>query len=311
MAHRVLTCGCNIFKRWKGILLNAQRSFSSDVPHDVEQRRPRYGPGDITQTHISKQLVLRSLNYSDAHKRKLVLLFDWLYAKPAAVEKYCNLYHDQGLDVLTIKGRLVHFLWPPVGYKLAKNILQFVFQDSRHEVLVHAFSIGAYIYALCLMLSRREPDAFGAFRERVKGQVFDSIVIGSYDHMSTGIAVALPGTNTMKKPILHMMDVYFNRTKETTRDEYDKLVDLFTTDPVVVPTQLFYSYGDPMCYVPAIEQMITGWQRDIPDFDVTSKCWEKSVHAAHMKFHEEEYLIKWQEWLDKIDLTADDEYVSL
>lgn len=309
MSNRLLTCGCGIFKRWKGAFYNL-RFFSSGASQDETQHQPRYAPDGITKSHISKQLVLRSLNHSHVHKRKVVLLFDWLYAKPAAVEKYCNLYHDQGLDVLTIKGRLTHFLWPPAGYKLAESILKFVFLDGRHELLVHAFSIGAYIYSLCLMLSRREPKAYGEFRDRVKGQVFDSIVIGSYDHMSTGIAMALPGTNTMKTPILKMMDVYYNKTKETTRDEYDKLVDLFKMDPILVPTQLFYSYGDPMCYVPSVEQMVESWWA-IPDFDVTSKCWDKSIHAAHLKFHEEEYLTLWLRWISKIDLSPDDEYVSL
>ncbi|OWF41380.1 uncharacterized protein LOC110462574 [Mizuhopecten yessoensis] len=298
MTQRVLSCGCGIFKRWKTVLLNTPRSFSSGGPDRAAQTSSRSNA--VKETHISKLLTLRSLNNSDKQSRKLVLLFDWLYAKPAAVEKYCKLYHDQGLDVLTINGRLAHFLWPPEGYKLAESILSYTLEEHKNDVIVHAFSVGAYLFTLCLMLSRREPEKYGAFRDKVKGQVFDSIVLGSYDHMSTGIAVALPGTNLMKKPILQMMDVYYNMTKETTRDEYDKLVDLFKVDPIMAPTLLFYSYNDPMCYVPSIEEMITNWHRDLPALDVTSKCWEKSIHAAHLKFHQEEYLNHWGAWMTKI-----------
>ncbi|XP_060068882.1 uncharacterized protein LOC132548994 [Ylistrum balloti] len=309
MTHRALSCGCGIFRRWKGSLLNAQRSFSSDVPdklsHGLSNESPDEGR-EVSFVDISKLMRLRSLNDSDKNSKKIVIIFDWLYAKPAAVDKYCNLYHAKGLDVLTVKGRLAHFLWPPTGYELAKKVLKFIFRDNRDEVLVHAFSVGAYIYTLCLMISRREPEQYGAFRDKVKGQVFDSVVVGSYDHMSTGIAVALPGTNALKKPILQIMDVYYNKTKETTRDEYDKLVDLFKADPITVPTQLFYSYSDPMCYVPAMEDIIKNWHRCHPDFDVTSKCWNKSIHAAHLKCHPEEYLQHWEEWIQRTKITQDE-----
>lgn len=304
MTQRVLNCGGGILKRWRGYLLNTQRSYSSSEPAGDSGTQPDKQASSVTQTQISKLLTRRSRDDQDKllgnQPRKLVLLFDWLYAKPAAVERYCDLYHARGLDVLTVNGRLVHFLWPPEGYKLAKEILAYL-DTTEEDLIVHAFSVGAYIYTLCLMLAQREPEKFGHFRDRVKGQIFDSVVIGSYDHMSTGMTVALPGNNVMKKPILKVMDTYYNMTKQSTRDEFDRLVDLFKSQPIMVPTLLFYSYNDPMCYVPAMEEMIENWRRNLPDFDVKGKCWEDSIHAAHLKFHTEEYLESWNELMAKIN----------
>lgn len=86
----------------------------------------------VKTTRVSKHLLLNELEAnsvtSDWNTKKtekpLVLLFDWLYAKPNQLRKYSALYHDIGLDVLTVTGRLSNFLWPPVGYKLAERNIQ-------------------------------------------------------------------------------------------------------------------------------------------------------------------------------------------
>ncbi|XP_071103179.1 transmembrane protein 53-B-like [Haliotis cracherodii] len=263
----------------------------------------------VKTTRVSKHLLLNELEAnsvtSNSNTKKtekpLVLLFDWLYAKPNQLRKYSALYHDIGLDVLTVTGRLSNFLWPPVGYKLAEEIFNYLFVErkTKDELLIHAFSIGAFNYTICLTLADRHPELYGMFRDRVIGQVFDSIVIGSYKNMTEGMVTLLPNV-VFKKAVYPVVDMYYRATSKNTKDEYDRLVALFIEKPIQVPTIFFYSENDPMCHVPTMESMLRNWRENIPKFQVEAKSWEVSQHTAHLKHHPEEYLQVWQKLVDKV-----------
>ncbi|KAK3096940.1 hypothetical protein FSP39_004961 [Pinctada imbricata] len=261
----------------------------------------------VKLTDISKSLKLRELDQSDGNVTSnsdyLVLMFDWLYAKPAHLNKYCQLYHDKGLDVLTIHGKLAHFLWPPRGAGLAEELMKYLLEtrQGKDKLIVHAFSVGAYNYTICKQKALDQPELYERFRTMVSAQVFDSIVLGiTYENMSTGISEALsPST---RKPIIKLMDTYYNLTKKTTKDTYDKLVSTFKTNPICVPTIFFYSHNDPMCDLPSMQALEQKWKEEFPDLDARFKSWETSGHAAHIKFHETEYLEEWNKLMTKLKL---------
>lgn len=264
----------------------------------------------VTKTQITPLLTLREVRRKDQSEnnglecKPLVLMFDWLYAPQTALSKYCDLYHNLGLDVITVKGKSMHFLWPPRGEELAKSLMNHIMNErpNREKVLVHAFSVGAYNYTICKTLGLEQPELYGAFRAKIVGQIYDSIVLGSYDNMSTGIAAAFHGSGNLTKPIIALMNLYYNITNKRTQVVYDKLVRNFRESPITVPTLIYYSHNDPMCDVPTMEEMIVNWQNDFPYFDVTVKSWEKSVHAAHLKFHRDEYLACWKNLINKVVL---------
>lgn len=164
---------------------------------DLDDSKDTVFPGNISSGKIipvSSHLVLHKADeicstFAPANK-PLVLLFLWLYAKPAHVAKYRALYHDIGLDVLTVRGKLSHFLWPPESFKLSDELFSFVKggRPADEKILIHAFSLGAYNYTINMKESEVKPEESGHFRDRVIGQIFDSIVIGTYESMSKGIA---------------------------------------------------------------------------------------------------------------------------
>lgn len=128
---------------------------------------------------------------STGANKPLVLLFQWLYAKPHEVRKYCALYHEIGLDVLAVRGKISHFLWLPEGVKLAAELFCYLerHRPPNEKLLVHASSLGAYNYTITLMATENEASKeYQNFRERVVGQIFDSIVIGTYEDMSEGLS---------------------------------------------------------------------------------------------------------------------------
>ncbi|XP_067666577.1 transmembrane protein 53-A-like [Haliotis asinina] len=265
----------------------------------------------VKTTRVSEHLLLNEVEANtlksdrDTNTNKtekpLVLLFDWLYAKPNQLRKYSTLYHNIGLDVLTVKGRLLHFLWPPMGYRLAEEIFNYLFvkRQRKDKLFIHAFSIGAFNYTICLTLADRHPELYGMFRDHVIGQVFDSIVIGSYDNMTEGIVTLLPNI-AFKKAVFPLVDMYYRATSKNTKDEYDRLVALFKNNPIQVPTIFFYSENDPMCHAPTMEEMLKNWRENMPEFEVETKSWTVSQHTAHLRHHPEEYLQVWQRLVDKV-----------
>ena len=123
--------------------------------------------------------------------KPLVVLFQWLYAKPPEVQKCTTLYQDIGLDVLAVRGKISHFLWLPEGVKLADELFGYLKENRprNEKILVHASSIGAFNYTIALMDSAvTVPEDSRNFRDRVVGQLFDSVVIGTYEDMSHGLA---------------------------------------------------------------------------------------------------------------------------
>lgn len=148
----------------------------------------------LTQNLILYQVQTKEGNAtkqlkSDTRKKPFVIIFNWLYAKSSSMQKYSRLYHDLGLDVLSVQGNLAHFLWPPKGFKLSCELLNYLkeYRPPEEEFFIHAFSVGAYNYTIAMQHAAEKPSESGDFRQRVCGQIFDSIVIGTYENMSKGI----------------------------------------------------------------------------------------------------------------------------
>ncbi|XP_076465189.1 uncharacterized protein LOC143296982 [Babylonia areolata] len=301
-----------------GVLLNARNqsrihSTSQSQPsgNPVQNERP---PPNLEEKDDRVVKVTRHLQLHKAGKDKeffprssdkpLVLLFQWLYAKPSAVNKYTQLYRNIGLDVLTVRGKLSEFLWPPKGIKLSDELLSYLNSNRPvdEKFFVHAFSVGAYNYATAMHEAMEKPEECGHFRDRVIGQIFDSIVIGSYDSMSEGIAQILPENEPFRKMVHQTLRLYYDVTYKTTTATYDKLVEHFKKDPIPVPTLLIYSKNDPMCDTLAVEEMVKNWQIQQPGFDVTRLSWPESVHTAHLKEHRNDYMAAWTELMKKLKL---------
>lgn len=121
--------------------------------------------------------------------RPLLLLLPWLGARPGAVAKYRHLYQEHGLDVLVVESNVLHFLWPRWGLEYGLEIVK-VLEDSRflgRPILVHAFSIGGYTFTQLLILIALEPEKYASLAQRVVGQIYDSMVAGTLEHMAIGV----------------------------------------------------------------------------------------------------------------------------
>ncbi|XP_078580439.1 uncharacterized protein LOC144864340 isoform X2 [Branchiostoma floridae x Branchiostoma japonicum] len=228
--------------------------------------------------------------------RPLVLLFGWLGAKPRGLDRYRDIYTGRGYDVLTVQGKLSHFTWPPRAVTFTHDLLTLLQKQlSERRLVVHAFSVGAYLYAIFLLHLHRHPDRYDSLRARIIGQVYDSIVYGGLDKMATGVAEVSPLPSALVKSAAM---AYFSLTRRYTVDTYNLAIDTFLRRQVAVPTLLFYCENDTMSRPDAMQELVQYWRQTGVALQVRS--WRESRHAGHLIVHREEYLQTLGGFLDSL-----------
>lgn len=91
--------------------------------------------------------------------KSLLVLFAWLFAKERHLDKYRELYIEQGFDVLTIKVNVKDFIIPSVGTQvIAADVLRFIDENADYyqNLVFHAFSVGAYQLGEVFVLLKQE-----------------------------------------------------------------------------------------------------------------------------------------------------------
>lgn len=124
-----------------------------------------------------------------AQANPLLLMLPWLGSRPQARAKYCDIYLRTGFDVLVVESNVGHFLWPRWGLEHGAQVLQMLESErfSKRPLVVHAFSIGGYTFAQLLVHIAQDPQRYSGLIDRVRGQIYDSLVIGSLEHMAIGV----------------------------------------------------------------------------------------------------------------------------
>ncbi|XP_029507015.2 transmembrane protein 53-like [Oncorhynchus nerka] len=202
--------------------------------------------------------------------------------------KYRDLYLERGLDILSVESTVWHFLWPRWGLKYGAEVLE-VLGDPRFKgrpLLVHAFSIGGYTFTQLLSQMVREPHKYPGLAQRVVGHVYDSMVVGSLEHMAKGLGLTLfPHIEPL---VRYTALLYFWLFKSQTVYYYDKSIEVLYNSPVTAPALFFFCENDPLCDPVAMEAVLDFWRKR--GIVVETRKWKESVHAAHLRCHPEEYL---------------------
>ncbi|KAL6116763.1 uncharacterized protein ACO6RY_14712 [Pungitius sinensis] len=233
--------------------------------------------------------------------RPLLLFFSWLGARRGAVGKYRDLYLDRGMDVLLVQSSVMHFLWPRWGLGYGLEVLEVLErpQFSGRPVVIHATSIGGFTLSQTLAHAaegRREP---AGLAQRVRGHVYDSLVVGTLEHMAIGLGKTLvPRFESLVK---NAAMLYFWLFKKHTADFYNNSIRVFHNSPITAPALFFFSEDDALCSPADMERLIDHWRgRGVT---VESRKWKESKHAAHMRCHPEDYLCTLEKFLDSLALS--------
>lgn len=59
--------------------------------------------------------------------KPLVVLFQWLMAKPNHIKKYAQIYIDQGFDVVTVSITPWQVMWPTKGTQVKINLFIIIY----------------------------------------------------------------------------------------------------------------------------------------------------------------------------------------
>ncbi|TNN58410.1 Transmembrane protein 53 [Liparis tanakae] len=242
----------------------------------------------------------QSQSDSSCTSRPLLLFFSWLGARPVAVGKYRDLYLDRGMDVLLVQSKVTHFLWPRWGLDYGLEVLEVLErpQFSGRALLVHASSIGGFTFTQTLAHIARGGRRHAEVGRRVTGHIYDSLVVGTREHMAIGLGKTLfPRLESLVK---HAAMLYFWLFKSHTADLYDDSIQLFHDIPITAPALFFFSENDALCNTADLETLIDHWrERGVA---VESRKWKESKHAAHMRCHPDDYISTLERFLNSLAL---------
>ncbi|XP_026168164.1 transmembrane protein 53 [Mastacembelus armatus] len=231
----------------------------------------------------------------------VMLMLPWLGSRPQAVAKYCDIYFRTGFDVLVVESEVLEFLWPQWGLDRGKKLLDLL-QSERfvsRPLLVHAFSIGGYTFAQLMVHVSQDTQAYQSLTKRIKGQVYDSLVVGTVETMSIGLSKTMfPRWETLVKQVSML---YFGMFKKQTVDHFNTSIDVFWNTPITAPALFFFCENDVMSNYQTVEELIDYWRNH--GIDVATKKWKDSTHAGHLKRHPQEYLTTLDTFLHSLHLT--------
>ncbi|XP_020508914.2 transmembrane protein 53 isoform X2 [Labrus bergylta] len=234
--------------------------------------------------------------------RPLLIFFSWLGAQPRAVAKYRDLYLQRGMDVLLVQSSVMHFLWPRWGLEYGSEVLKVLEEPQflNRPVLVHSASIGGYTFTQILTHMAREPEKHAGLTQRVIGHIYDSLVVGTLEHMAIGLGKTL--VPRLESLVRNAAMFYFWLFKSHTADFYNSSIQVFRNSPITAPALFFFSENDALCNPLAVENCIDLWRKR--GVTVESRKWKESIHAAHMRCHPEDYVSTLQEYLKSLHASS-------
>nr|XP_040024674.1 transmembrane protein 53-like [Gasterosteus aculeatus aculeatus]XP_040024675.1 transmembrane protein 53-like [Gasterosteus aculeatus aculeatus] len=232
--------------------------------------------------------------------KPVLLMLPWLGSRPQALAKYCDIYFRTGYDVLVVESQVQQFVWPRWGLDNGKMLLDLLRSERfvSRPLLVHAFSIGGYTFTQLLVHISQDTQKYQELTQRIKGQVYDSLVVGSVEMMAIGLGkTVFPRFETLVKQVSMS---YFNMFKRQTVDYYNTSIGTFWNNPITTPALFFFCENDAMSNSQAMEDLIDHWRKR--GVDVKAKKWEDSTHAGHLKRHPQEYLTSLDTFLQSLRL---------
>ncbi|KAL4224734.1 hypothetical protein ACF0H5_015431 [Mactra antiquata] len=252
------------------------RSLSTGLKNPPETR--------VRDVNKNIQMVVQSS--PSKQPRPLVLLFGWLFARPQHLRKFADMYVHQGFDVISVQVFLSQLLRPNVTQSLMRSVLDLCLEEehSSQPIIVHGLSVGGYLYGEVLTNLQKYPEKYGSISQRLRGQIFDSVV--DFYGIPGGISRAVTRNEKIGSKIESSLEWYLNQFKSTT-DHYVKASDLFHSNELKIPSIFLYSMNDVVCSPEHKERIVRDWlQKGI---DVTSRSWEDAPHVSAFVKHNEEY----------------------
>ncbi|RUS80707.1 hypothetical protein EGW08_011530, partial [Elysia chlorotica] len=266
----------------------------------------------VTTKQLTPNIQLKTLQEPALEPRPLVLLFGWMLAKQRHLDKYGNLYHSKGFDVLSLKvgpRRYIYRLYtgqvliPQRAQATVEELLTFLLKPELRSrpLMVHGFSVGGYMYGEYLVKLEQHAKVRGQGQcHRMVGQIFDSPV--DFEGVPSGFATVLTKNPVGRQVIQHSLEAYLKVMEGPVTSHYLRSSKAFHENTLRLPSLMLYSRSDPIGVDRNIEKVMSRWKQvGVP---VMSRCWESSPHVSHFHRHPDEYVEAVLKFLDSVGLSG-------
>lgn len=105
-------------------------------------------------------ILLTSFRFNQVkeNSKPIVLMISWLNGRKGNLNKYAQLYTDQGYDVLVGRITIIQAMFRIKSTeRFGQNIVDILHNNRDHypEIIIHSFSVGVLIWGLALKLMKR------------------------------------------------------------------------------------------------------------------------------------------------------------
>ena len=248
-----------------------------------------------------------SLSYRSAYPgeteptdRPLAVVFGWLLSKARHIHKYGDYYLSKDFDVLHVKITPDQMLWPKKTHVVIDQIMELL-QDKRHAsqpLLVHGFSVGAYLYGEMLASIHKQGESGMQVGERIMGQIFDSGV--DYYGVPEGFSKAVTKIEPLQKAMTSFLHMYLKVMYNHVTCHYESSSEQIHANHLRVPSLVLYSPADPVASIKTVKLIMKKWEDK--GVDVYSKSFPSSPHVSHFHHYPIEYIQQLNMFLEKLNL---------
>ncbi|CAH0549119.1 unnamed protein product [Brassicogethes aeneus] len=230
-------------------------------------------------------------------KIPVILLFGWAGCQDKYLAKYSKIYEEKGLITLRYTAPVKCLFWKryqmlKIGEKLVKLLLDLNF-DS-HPIIIHCFSNGgAFLYQNVSMALDKCPKDIP-----VKGIIFDSApgkkrILSLFRAISAilgGNAIYNISMSLFMTMFISVIWLYEIITKElfAKKVTHTNLYEHLKHEKNYWPQHFIYSKADNLIPYTDIEQFSSF--RKTQGVDVTTLCYEESLHVKHLPENKESYV---------------------
>lgn len=271
-------------------------SMSNPSPHFVSPQR------SVSEFYFTEEVPA-----GEKKKRPLAVVMAWLMAGEKQLEKYRQLYLRRGYDVLTVRTSPLQFVFPETGsQKIAENMVQFLAKAAQNypQVLVHAFSVGAYQFGELLVRLKSEiSPAAELVKDRMKGIILDSAVDLANAPPAVGRALA-PKSKAGQKAVEVALEGYLRMAEKMATRHYRTSQETLHENPFRIPSLIIVSHKDKFATLDANEKLAEHYSRaGIP---VELKVFTESPHVQHYRYYPTEYEQLMERFLNTVQLTQEE-----
>lgn len=193
---------------------------------------------------------------------------------------------------MTVKTSPYELMFPGFGAKKIAQKCTHTLQKELSDypkVLLHCFSVGAYMFAEVLLEMKKEQNQNEQKRleNRIKGIVFDSVVDFEFQGISEGVSRSITPNPILKNLLKFLIKTHMIVNYGIATRYYQVAHDTVWNNYLRVPALYFVAKNDIIGTPKQNEEISEIWKKY--GIDVTFKLWEKSEHVKHYINHQQEY----------------------